>query len=81
VAVFNNPFTRAESKINTITRYGKEGFEVHGQEEGTVMTAEFTINRQIFTALNGNLFSNSMKRYHSGFFAIPRKRLIIIGLD
>ena len=41
------------SKIESITRYGKEGFEIHGQEEGTVMTIGFQINGQSFTALNG----------------------------
>lgn len=41
------------SKIESISRYGKEGFEVHGQKEGTVMTVNFTINGQSFTALNG----------------------------
>jgi len=41
------------SKINSINRYGKEGFEIHGQKEGTVMTTTFNINGQTFTALNG----------------------------
>jgi predicted 3-demethylubiquinone-9 3-methyltransferase (glyoxalase superfamily) len=41
------------SKIDAISKYGKEGFEIHGQKEGTVMTAAFTINGQSFTALNG----------------------------
>lgn len=41
------------SKILSISRYGKEGFETHGQVEGTVMTVEFIINNQPFTALNG----------------------------
>jgi predicted 3-demethylubiquinone-9 3-methyltransferase (glyoxalase superfamily) len=41
------------SKIESISRYGKEGFEIHGQIEGTVMTVSFTINGQSFTALNG----------------------------
>jgi len=27
------------SKIGNITRYGKEGYEIHGREAGTVMTA------------------------------------------
>lgn len=47
VSVFKN------SKIGHISRYGKEGFEFHGQPEGTVMTVTFTINGQEFTALNG----------------------------
>lgn len=41
------------SKIETISRFGKEGFEHHGKPEGTVMTVSFTINGQPFTALNG----------------------------
>jgi predicted 3-demethylubiquinone-9 3-methyltransferase (glyoxalase superfamily) len=41
------------SKIGKISRYGKEGFEIHGHREGTVMTVEFQINGQTFTALNG----------------------------
>ncbi|MCX6227485.1 MAG: VOC family protein [Bacteroidia bacterium] len=41
------------SKIGTVSRYGKEGFEIHGQKEGTAMTVAFQINGQSFTALNG----------------------------
>ena len=41
------------SKIESTNRYGKEGFEFHGQKEGTVMTTSFKINGQQFTALNG----------------------------
>jgi len=41
------------SKIESISRYGKEGFEFHGQPEGTAMTVVFQINGQQFTALNG----------------------------
>ncbi len=41
------------SKIGNITRYGKEGYEIHGREEGTVMTMDFEIDGQKFTALNG----------------------------
>lgn len=47
VSVFKN------SKIKTISHYGKEGFETHGQKEGTVLTVDFQINGQPFTALNG----------------------------
>lgn len=47
VSIFKN------SAIKSITRYGREGFEIHGQPEGKVMTVEFTINGQEFTALNG----------------------------
>lgn len=41
------------SKIGAMTYYGKEGFEHHRKPEGSVMTVEFEINGQSFTALNG----------------------------
>ena len=41
------------SKIGRISRYGEAGREVHGQKPGTVMTIEFELNGQPFTALNG----------------------------
>ena len=41
------------SKIGRISRYGKEGYEIHGKPEGTVLTVEFELNGQTFTALNG----------------------------
>ena len=41
------------SKIENMSRYGKEGFEIHGQKEGTVLTVAFQINGQSFVALNG----------------------------
>ena len=41
------------SKIGDVTRYGKEGYEIHGREAGTVMTVEFEIKGQKFVALNG----------------------------
>ena len=45
------------SKIGGVTRYGKEGYEIHGMEEGTVMTVDFVIEGQKFLALNdGPLF-------------------------
>jgi len=42
-----------DSKINTVSRYTKEGFETHGQKEGTVLTVDFQINGQRFTTMNG----------------------------
>lgn len=42
-----------DSGIDDISRYSKEGFEHHGQQEGTVLTVSFHINGQPFTALNG----------------------------
>jgi predicted 3-demethylubiquinone-9 3-methyltransferase (glyoxalase superfamily) len=47
VSIFKN------SKINAVTRYGKEGYEIHNIDEGTVMTADFEIEGQKFVALNG----------------------------
>lgn len=47
ISVFKN------GKINSIARYGKEGFEIHGRPEGSVMVVEFEVNGQEFMALNG----------------------------
>lgn len=47
VSIFKN------SKIGDVTYYGKEGYEIHGREEGSVLTAEFEIAGQKFVALNG----------------------------
>ncbi|HET6730320.1 MAG TPA: VOC family protein [Nitrososphaeraceae archaeon] len=41
------------SKIGNVTRYGKEGYEIHGREAGTVMTIDFEIGGQKFVGLNG----------------------------
>ncbi|MEO6406808.1 MAG: VOC family protein [Ferruginibacter sp.] len=41
------------SSIGRIARYGKEGFEIHGGKDGTVMTIEFSLEGQNFVALNG----------------------------
>lgn len=41
------------SKIGNISRYGEAGHEIHGKPAGTVMTIEFELNGQVFTALNG----------------------------
>ena len=46
-AIFRN------ARIGRITRYGKEGFEIHGRPPGSVMTVEFELDGQTFTALNG----------------------------
>jgi predicted 3-demethylubiquinone-9 3-methyltransferase (glyoxalase superfamily) len=47
VSVFRN------ARIGRISRYGEEGFEIHGRPEGSVMTVELEIEGQSFTALNG----------------------------
>lgn len=47
VSVFKN------SRIGRVSRYGKEGFEIHGRPAGSVMTIEFELDGVRFTALNG----------------------------
>jgi predicted 3-demethylubiquinone-9 3-methyltransferase (glyoxalase superfamily) len=47
VSLFDN------SAIGAITRYGREGLEVHGRPDGSVMTVSFRLEGQEFTALNG----------------------------
>lgn len=47
VSICNN------SAIGAVTRYGKEGFDIHGKPEGSVMTVSFRLEGQEFTALNG----------------------------
>jgi predicted 3-demethylubiquinone-9 3-methyltransferase (glyoxalase superfamily) len=42
-----------DSRINRISRYGKAGFEHHQKPAGSVMTVEFQLAGQTFTALNG----------------------------
>ncbi|MBI3379133.1 VOC family protein [Candidatus Gottesmanbacteria bacterium] len=46
VSIFKN------SKILNVSRYPKEGFEVHHMPEGTAMTVEFILEGQKFLALN-----------------------------
>jgi predicted 3-demethylubiquinone-9 3-methyltransferase (glyoxalase superfamily) len=41
------------SGIGTVTRYGKAGFEHHGQPEGQAMSVEFRLGGQKMLALNG----------------------------
>jgi predicted 3-demethylubiquinone-9 3-methyltransferase (glyoxalase superfamily) len=41
------------SKIVTVTRYGEAGREFHQKKPGSVMTVEFELDGQTFTALNG----------------------------
>jgi len=42
-----------KSKIRKITRYGEAGYEIHKRPAGSVMTVEFELEGQPFTALNG----------------------------
>ena len=47
VSIFEN------SAIGAVSRYGKEGFDVHGRPEGSVMTVTFRLDGREFIALNG----------------------------
>jgi predicted 3-demethylubiquinone-9 3-methyltransferase (glyoxalase superfamily) len=42
-----------DSKAGNLTRYSKEGYEIHQRPEGSVMTIEFELAGQSFLALNG----------------------------
>jgi predicted 3-demethylubiquinone-9 3-methyltransferase (glyoxalase superfamily) len=50
VSIFEN------SSIDTITRYGREGFDKHHKREGSVQTVTFRLEGQTFTALNGGSY-------------------------
>lgn len=43
----------SNSKITKIARYGEAGKEIHGRPAGSVLTVEFELDGQRFTALNG----------------------------
>lgn len=47
VGIFKN------SKINRISHYTEAGKEIHGRPPGSVLTVEFDLDGQPFTALNG----------------------------
>ena len=47
VSVFKN------SKITNVSRYTKAGYETHHRPAGSVMTVEFELDGQRFSALNG----------------------------
>lgn len=47
VSIFKN------SSLGRISRYGKEGIEIHKKPEGSVLTIEFQLEGQSFMALNG----------------------------
>jgi predicted 3-demethylubiquinone-9 3-methyltransferase (glyoxalase superfamily) len=47
VSIFKN------SRIGTVSHFGKEGFEVHGRPEGSAMVVTFFLDGQEFSALNG----------------------------
>jgi predicted 3-demethylubiquinone-9 3-methyltransferase (glyoxalase superfamily) len=41
------------SGVKRVLRYGKEGFEIHGRPEGSVLTVDFVLDGHPFTAMNG----------------------------
>jgi predicted 3-demethylubiquinone-9 3-methyltransferase (glyoxalase superfamily) len=41
------------AKLGAVTRYGKEGHEIHGMPEGSVLAIEFSLDGNDFVALNG----------------------------
>jgi predicted 3-demethylubiquinone-9 3-methyltransferase (glyoxalase superfamily) len=47
VSVFPN------SRIGTVSHFGKEGFAIHGRPEGSAMVVTFLLDGQEFQALNG----------------------------
>ena len=47
ISIFDN------SRILRILRYSQAGYEIHGKPAGSVLTVEFELNGQRFTALNG----------------------------
>jgi predicted 3-demethylubiquinone-9 3-methyltransferase (glyoxalase superfamily) len=73
VGIFKN------SRIGKIARYPKEAAAKIGRPPGSVMTAEFTLDRVEFVALNGGPSSSSPKRSRSRSTATPRMRSIISG--
>ena len=42
-----------DSRLGKITRYSKEGRDIHGKDAGSVMTVDFELRGQRFVALNG----------------------------
>ena len=42
-----------DSRINKISRHTEAGRDIHGKEAGSVLTVEFELEGQVFTALNG----------------------------
>ena len=46
-SVFDN------SRITYVSRYGEEGYEIHGRPAGSVMVVQFELGGQKFIAMNG----------------------------
>ena len=43
----------SDSRIIAVSRYGEAGHEIHGRPAGSVLTVDFELEGQRFTALNG----------------------------
>jgi len=67
-----------DSRINQISRYGKEGFEKHGKQPGSVMVVAFELEGQKFVALNGGP-QFKFRRSPSRSTVRPRRRSTISG--
>ena len=57
VSIFKN------SKLGSVSRYGKEGKEIHGKDAGTVLTAEFEVEGRNSWRSMAARISNSPKRF------------------
>jgi predicted 3-demethylubiquinone-9 3-methyltransferase (glyoxalase superfamily) len=73
ISIFRN------ATMGTTTHYGKEGFEIHGKPEGSVMTVSFRIEGQEFVALNGGPVFKFNEAVSFVVVVIHRKKSIIIG--
>ena len=49
----STPRSSRTRRSSTVTRYSEAGQEIHGKQPGSVMTVEFELDGQPFTALNG----------------------------
>ena len=59
------------AQLGAITRYGKEGQEVHGKPPGSVLTIEFALDGHKFLASTRARCSSSTRR--SRFWSIARR--------
>jgi predicted 3-demethylubiquinone-9 3-methyltransferase (glyoxalase superfamily) len=75
VSIFKN------SRIVSISRYGKEGYEIHGKEAGSVMVVEFEIEGQRFVALNGGPQFKFNEAVSFQAHCEPKSRSTIFGTD
>lgn len=42
-----------DSKVGTVSKFNKVGFDIHKRPKGSIMTIEFSLNGMDFLALNG----------------------------